>query len=148
MERFYDVETGSVLLDGHDVKDLNVNWLRNQIGYVGQMPTLFAISIKENIALGAEAEIVNDEVTGKQVLKRSEPTMDEIIEAAKLSNAHDFIKELPEGYDTILGSRGALLSGGQKQRVCIARALVRKPKILILGKSNKLQFSIISNILF
>lgn len=113
MERFYDVNQGVVLLDGHDIKDLNVTWLRNQIGYVGQMPTLFAISIKENIALGVEATIVDNIETGEKELLRKQPTMEEIIEAAKLANAHDFIKELPDGYDTILGARGALLSGGR-----------------------------------
>lgn len=134
IERFYDVRKGSVLMDGVDVRSLNVHWLRSQMGYVGQMPTLFMRSIKDNIALGAPMEVVVEE-NGKKTFRRRDVTEKDIIEAAKMANAHDFIMKLPEKYDTQLGERGALLSGGQKQRICIARALIRNPKILILDES-------------
>ena len=118
IERFYDVESGGVFLDGVNIKDLNLGWLREQIGLVGQEPVLFATTIEENIRYG-----------------RANVTDDEIKEAAKNAFAHDFIMELPEKYKTLCGEKGAQLSGGQKQRVAIARALVRNPTILLLDEA-------------
>ena len=113
--RFYDVTDGEVLVDGINVKDYDLQTLRSQIGIVMQEPFLFSSSIKANIAYG-----------------KPDATMDEIVAAAKRAKAHDFIMEMPDGYDTILGERGLGLSGGQKQRIAIARALCINPRILIL----------------
>jgi ATP-binding cassette subfamily B (MDR/TAP) protein 1 len=118
LERFYDPNSGSIFLDGRDVKTLNVKWLRCQIGLVSQEPVLFATTIHENIAAGG-----------------SNITRDQVIAAAKLANAHTFIMSLPEQYDTLVGEKGVSLSGGQKQRVAIARAIVREPKILVLDEA-------------
>jgi ATP-binding cassette subfamily B protein len=116
--RFYDVSHGRVLVDGHDVRDVTIESLRQKIGIVLQETTLFSDTIRENIAYG-----------------RPDATDEEIIEAANAAAAHDFIVEFPEGYDTIVGERGSTLSGGQKQRVAIARALLMDPHILILDDS-------------
>ncbi|KAK6119264.1 hypothetical protein DH2020_046990 [Rehmannia glutinosa] len=116
--RFYDPTSGKIMIDGRDIKKLKLKSLRKHIGLVQQEPTLFATSIYENILYGKEGA-----------------TEGEIIEAAKLANAHSFISALPEGYSTNVGERGVQLSGGQKQRVAIARAILNNPSILLLDEA-------------
>ncbi|KAJ0527800.1 putative Type 1 protein exporter [Helianthus annuus] len=118
LERFYDPTEGVILLDGIDIKSLQLKWLRSQMALVSQEPILFATTIKENILFGKEGA-----------------TSDEVIKAAKKSNAHNFIMQLPNGYNTMVGELGTQMSGGQKQRISIARALIRKPKILLLDEA-------------
>ena len=127
VERFYDPTSGVVKLDGRDIRELNVKWLRSQIGLVSQEPTLFATTIRQNIAyglIGTQHEYASDDE--KFAL---------IQEACRKANADGFISKLPAGYDTMVGERGFLLSGGQKQRVAIARAIVSDPKILLLDEA-------------
>jgi ATP-binding cassette subfamily B protein len=116
--RFYDVSQGCVLIDGTDVREVTIESLRSQIGIVFQETTLFAGTIKENIAFG-----------------RPDATMDEIVAAAQAAEAYDFVSQFPDQYETVVGERGVTLSGGQKQRVAIARALLLNPRILILDDS-------------
>ena len=118
LPRFYDVTGGRVTIDGKDVRDLTLDSLRNQIGLVQQDVYLFCGSIKENIAYGKPGA-----------------SMEEIEDAARKANIHDFIMELPDGYDTFVGERGTRLSGGQKQRISIARVFLKNPSILILDEA-------------
>ncbi|EOD4587493.1 SAV1866 family putative multidrug efflux ABC transporter [Staphylococcus aureus] len=116
--RFYDVTSGQILIDGHNIKDFLTGSLRNQIGLVQQDNILFSDTVKENILLG-----------------RPTATDEEVVEAAKMANAHDFIMNLPQGYDTEVGERGVKLSDGQKQRLSIARIFLNNPPILILDEA-------------
>jgi ATP-binding cassette subfamily B protein len=116
--RFYDVDTGAIRLDGHDVRDLHLRSLRSAIGLVSQDVFLFHGTVAENIAYG-----------------RPDAAMEEIVHAAEIAEAHDFVAALPEGYDTVVGERGQKLSGGQRQRISIARAVLVDPPALVLDEA-------------
>merc|ERR1711988_1375040 len=118
LQRFYDPDSGSVCLDGVDIKKFNLSFLRVQMALVQQEPVLFGGTIMDNIAYGKVGA-----------------AEEEVVQAAKSSNAHNFISEFPDSYNTDVGERGAQLSGGQKQRVAIARAIIRDPTVLLLDEA-------------
>jgi ABC-type multidrug transport system fused ATPase/permease subunit len=121
LQRFYDVDSGSITIDDNELKDLDVKWLRQHIGYVQQEPQLFGLSVRDNLLYG----VPDNEIISQEKMEQ----------ACRDANCHDFISSWPDGYDTLVGERGVKLSGGQKQRISIARALITDCRILLLDEA-------------
>lgn len=134
LERFYDVRSGELKIDGTEVREFDLNYMRAQMAIVSQEPDLFNRSIRDNIAYGLSHE--NGTVVTDEVIER----------ASKAANVHEFASELEDGYDTVVGQRGSRLSGGQRQRVAIARAIVSEPRLLLLDEATSALDAVSENV--